>query len=79
MKKFLFIYLLFSTFVYSQVEYKYDSKKTDLPTGLKKCIPKHQIREKLNYYITTIIKKINLLRINTHNTIKMEAITIKRN
>ncbi|MAQ32011.1 MAG: hypothetical protein CMD26_04705 [Flavobacteriales bacterium] len=31
MKKFLFIYLLFSTFVYSQVEDKYDSKKTDLP------------------------------------------------
>ena len=35
MKKFLFIYLLFSTFVYSQVEYKYDSKKTDLPYWVK--------------------------------------------
>ena len=40
MKKFLFIYLLFSTFVYSQVEYKYDSKKTDLPYWVKEMYSK---------------------------------------
>ena len=65
MKKILFIFLLCSSFVYSQLEYKYDANSTNLPYWVQEMYSENPDPGKVELLYTNYYKKNKFVK-NKH-------------